>query len=286
MTVVRDGSIVFSRASGQTIDGQPATGDAPMVVASVSKIVTALSLARLAQEGLVDPAGPMPWAELGLSPDPAWVDVTIRDLLDHRAGMPVARASWFLQPGDCASHLPGLIDSPPEGSRGEWKYSNGNYCALGLLVEHVSGEPLDRAAQRLVFDPLGVDGAHLTVDGQLPTDVAHRLEVARLSRLGGAGTFIVSTDDIALMAGTLTADDLALLTYPGVFNDQYGWGHTGTVDGAKACMWLIEGGRTAISATVAGDSPGSGGGVCDIVVPAVASDLGAGGTGKPERTPR
>lgn len=285
MTVVRDGAIVFSRASGQTIDGQPATGDSPMVVASVSKIVTALSIARLAQDGLVDPAAPMPWGEIGLSPDPAWNDVTIRELLDHSAGMPVARASWFQQPGDCASHLPGLIDSPPEGSRGKWRYSNGNYCALGLLVEGVTGEPLDRAAQQLVFDPLEVDGAHLTTDGQLPGDIAYRLDVARLSRLGGAGTFLVSTEDIALMAGRLSADDLAVLTWPGVFNDQYGWGHTGTVDGAKACMWLVEGGRTAVSATIAGDSVSSGGGVCDIVVPAVAGDLGIGGAGKPDRFP-
>ena len=285
MTIVRDGAIVFSRATGQTIDGQPATGDSPMVVASVSKIVTALSFARLAQEGLIDPAATMPWGEIGLSPDPAWNDVTIRELLDHSAGMPVARSSWFQQPGDCASHLPGLIDSPPESSRGEWRYSNGNYCAVGLLVEQITGEPIDRAAQQLVFDPIGADGAHLTTDGQLPGDVAYRLDVARLSRLGGAGTFIVSTEDIALMAGRLSTDDLAVLTWPGVFNDQYGWGHTGTVDGAKACMWLVEGGRTAVSATIAGDSVSSGGGVCDIVVPAVAGDLGIGGAGKPDRFP-
>ncbi len=285
MTVVRDGAIVFSRASGTTIDGQPATGDSPMVVASVSKVVTAVALARLVGQGLVDPAAPMSWADLGLSPHPAWADVTIRELLDHRSGMPVARGSWFQQPGDCAAHLPGLIDAPPEGSRGEWRYSNGNYCALGLLVEQVTGIPLAEAAQRLVFDPIGVDGVHLTTTGLQPTDIAHRLPVARLSRLGGAGSFVVSTDDLALMAGTLTADDLALLTWPSVFTDQYGWGHTGTVDGAKACLWIVEGGRTALAATIAGDSVGTGGGVCDIVVAAVTDDLGIGGAGKPDRTP-
>ena len=284
VTVVRDGAIVFAQASGTTIEGSPAGPDTPMVVASISKLITATAVARLSQEGLVDPAQPMPWAELGLAPHPAWADVTVRELLDHESGMPVARWTWFEPPGDCAGHLPGLIQDPPRGHRGEWTYSNGNYCALGLLVEQRTGLPLDAAAQQLVFDPLGLDGAHLTLDGHRPGDVFHEFGIERLGRLGGAGTFIASTDDVALMMAATTDLDRAVLQPPGVLTDQYGWGHTGTVDGAKACAWVIEAGRTVVAATVAGNSPGSGGGVCDIVIPALAGDLGI-GAGKPERLP-
>ena len=114
--------------------------------------------------------------------------------------------------------------------------------------------------------------------------MAHPDGVDRLSRLGGAGTVVVSTDDTALALGRLTPADRAVLQPPGVFADQYGWGHTGTVDGAKACMWVLDGGETVVSTTIAGNSVGTGGALCDIVVPAVAGDLGI-GAGRPDRTP-
>ena len=284
MTVMRDGRSVLTRASGTTIDAMPATSDSPMVVASVSKLLTGLMIARLDQAGSIDVDAAMPWAQITAPTHPAWADVTPRELLRHTAGVPVERSAWFSGDGDCATFLPSLLDRPPTNTRGRWTYSNGNYCALGLLVEHVSGLPLDQAAQAILFDPLGLSGVHLTIDGQLPTDVAYRLGVERLSRLGGAGTFIVSTDDMAAVLATVTPGDLEVLTWPGLLIDQYGWGHTGSIDSAVACAWVLESGRTVISATVAGRSPSTGGDVCDRVVQAIADDLGL-GQGRPDRSP-
>ncbi len=284
MTVVRDGRVVLGRASGSTIDGAPATADSPMVVASVSKLLTALMIARLDQAGSIDVDAAMPWVEIGAVTHPGWADVTPRELLQHTSGMPVVRSSWFDGNIDCAAFLPSLLDRPPLGTRGRWTYSNGNYCALGLLVERATGIPLDQAAQALLFDPLGLTGVHLTTNGQLGTDIEYRPGVSRLSRLGGAGTFIVSTDDVAAVLAPTTPADLDVMAWPGLFIDQYGWGHTGSVDGALACAWVMEGGRTVVAATVAGSSPSTGGDVCDRVVPAVADDLGI-GHGRPDRSP-
>ncbi len=284
MTVVRDGVPILGRAAGTTIDGAPATSDSPMVVASVSKLLTALMIARLAEAGVLDLNAPMPWSDLGIATDPRWADVTVRELLDHTSGMPVVRHSWFDGEVDCASFLPTLLTQSPTPTRGRWTYSNGNYCALGLLVEHLTWLPLDQAAQSILFDPLGLTGAHLTTGGQLPGDVGYSLGVARLSRLGGAGTFIVSTDDVAAVLAGVTPADLDAIRWPGLFVDQYGWGHTGSVDGAIACAWVLEGGRTVIAATVAGRSPATGGDVCDRVVPALAADLDL-HQGLPDRSP-
>lgn len=285
MTVMRDGATVFARATGTTIDGAPATANSPMVVASVSKLVTAYTLAALAQAGMVDVAEPVPWDALGLSPDPGWANVTVRELLDHTSGMPVVRESWFSGIGDCGSSLPALVATPPAPHRGEWTYSNGNYCAIGELIERITGDSLAWAAQRLVFDPLGRVGVHLTTDGLLRGDVPHGEVVERLSRLGGAGTFVVSTDDLTAMLGATTAEDFETLAPPGIMTDQYGWGHTGTIDGAKACAWVLESGRTVVAVTVAGNVPNTGGQVCDLVVPAVALDVGIGSGERPIRSP-
>ena len=285
LTVRRDGRTILQRASGTTIDGTAATSDAPMVVASVSKLVTALLIARLDQGGILDLDAPTPWAVAGLLPHPGWSDVTPRELLAHTSGMPVVRRQWFERSDDCRSFLPTLLGEPPRAHRGEWTYSNGNYCALGLLVEELASMPLDRAAQVFLFDPLGATGAHLTTGGQLPTDVAYALGVDRLDRLGGAGSFIVSTDDLAVLFGSITPADRETLTWPGVFIDQYGWGHTGSVDGAVSCAWTIEDERTVVVATVAGADPSTGGGVCDRIVPAIAADLGLPPAGEPDRSP-
>jgi CubicO group peptidase (beta-lactamase class C family) len=285
MTVIRDGQRIINRASGATIDGAMATSDSPMVIASVSKLLTALMVARLDQAELIDVDAPMPWAEIGTAAHAAWADVTPRALLTHTAGMPVVRSAWFDGDIDCASFLPSLVEQPPLTTRGRWTYSNGNYCALGLLVEQATAMPLDQAAQTLLFDPLGLTGAHLSTNGQRPGDVNYRLGVARFSRLGGAGTFIVSTNDVASVLAAATLADLEVLTWPGLIVDQYGWGHTGSVDSAVACAWVIEGGRTVIAATVAGRSPSTGAAACDRVIPAVADDLGI-GQGRPERSPR
>ncbi|NQY55380.1 MAG: beta-lactamase family protein [Ilumatobacteraceae bacterium] len=284
LTVLRDGRPVIARASGRTLDGNLARPDSPMVVASVSKLVTALVVARLDQRGALDIEAPVPWGELGIAAHPSWSDVTVRELLDHRSGMPVVRSSWFDGSGDCASFLPTILTGPPTETRGTWRYSNGNYCALGLLAAQRGGATLDALARQLVFEPLGLRGPHLTTTGQEPTDVGYSLGVDRFDRLGGAGGFIASTSDLAAALATMSADDRLLMTWPGVMIDQYGWGHTGTVDGAKACAWSLEGGRTVAVAAIAGNSPGSGGGVCDRIVPAVAADVGL-GAGLPDRTP-
>jgi CubicO group peptidase (beta-lactamase class C family) len=284
MTVRRDGVALVARASGNLIDGAPATSASPMLVASVSKVITAFTIAKLEQRGDITMDQAMPWEFINIPTHPAWADVTIRELLDHTSGMPVARSSWFGGAGDCRSHLPSLVSSAPQSHRGTWRYSNGNYCALGLLIETLTASPLDEAARTLVFDPLGIDGPHLSTNGLLPTDVGHAGSVERLDRLGGAGVFVASTDSLAAMIGSATWPDYFTIQPPGVFVDQYGWGHTGTVEGAISCIWLLENGRTAVAATIAGNSPSTGGGICDRVVPAVANDLGI-GQGRPDRTP-
>lgn len=284
MTVIRRGEVLVARASGTTIDGNDATSDSPMLVASVSKLITTYVIAALEQEGRLDLAAPVPWDVIGIEPQSDWGTVTIRELLDHTSGMPVARSSWFDGGVDCRSHLPGLVRAAPQAHRGVWRYSNGNYCALGLLIEGLTGEALDHAAQHLVFDPLGIEGVHSLTDGLLPGDVPHPSDLERLSRLGGAGIFVASTDDLAAMLAATDFADYATIRPPGVFTDQYGWGHTGTVDGAISCAWVLDDGQTVLAATIAGNSPAKGGAICDLAVPAVANDLGI-GQGRPDRIP-
>jgi CubicO group peptidase (beta-lactamase class C family) len=198
--------------------------------------------------------------------------------------MPIVRGLWLDEPGSCAIPLAFVLAGPPADTRGRWTYSNGNYCSLGLLLEALMSSPLDQAVRSLLFEGLDVQPPHSVNAGALPDDAPYPLGVARLERLGGAGSLVASTDTVARVLATVTAADLDVLRWPGVFVDQYGWGHTGTVDGAKACAWTLPAQDIVVVAVVAGNAPATGGLLCDVVVPALATDLGV-WRDKPARTP-
>ncbi len=286
LSVWRDGEPKLRVAHGDDRGGTPISTSTPMVVASVSKLITALTVARLAEVGLVDVGAPVPWVDLGLEPHLAWHDVTVRDLLDHTSGMPIVREAWLDDPGPCSIPLGEVVQRPPTVDRGRWVYSNGNYCALGLLIGAVTGDRYDIAAHRFVFGPAGVDGPRLTIDGAAPSDAPYGRGVARFDRLGAAGSWLAGTDHVAAVLARVTDRDLDTMRWPGIFSDQYGWGHTGTVAGATSCAWVLEEGRTVVAGIVAGGRPSTGGGICDVLLPALAVDLGLGDRGRPERSPR
>jgi hypothetical protein len=86
------------------------------------------------------------------------------------------------------------------------------------------------------------------------------------------------------MLAAVTVADLETLRWPGIIVDQYGWGHTGTIDGAKACAWVLDERSTVLVAMVSGQRPRTGGEVCDMLLPALATDLGV-WAGDPVRNP-
>lgn len=83
--------------------------------------------------------------------------VTIRQLLTHTSGLPAGRDIWRI------AHTPLearalVLNTPLEGRPGaQYIYSDLGADVLGLLVEVVSGEPLDKFLTRRVFEPLGMN---------------------------------------------------------------------------------------------------------------------------------
>ncbi|MGN5239418.1 MULTISPECIES: serine hydrolase [unclassified Rhodococcus (in: high G+C Gram-positive bacteria)] len=58
---------------------------------------------------------------------------------------------------------------PPNFAPGEqFKYSNSNTIALGLVIEQVSGRPLEDYFREDLFDPVGMTQTTLPTDASLP----------------------------------------------------------------------------------------------------------------------
>ncbi|MGH3316709.1 MAG: serine hydrolase domain-containing protein, partial [Nocardioidaceae bacterium] len=136
-------------------------------LASLTKAVTATAVARLVERGLVDwastPGDVLP--HLAESMDPTLRDVTLRQLLTHRAGvakfttMPHfdALPDWQGTPEQRRrSFTRWLLRRPPATPVGRYSYSNAGYTIAARMAAEVSGRPWRRLVRSQVFRPLGV----------------------------------------------------------------------------------------------------------------------------------
>src|SRR3954466_3327065 len=118
--------------------------------------------------------------ELQLS-DP-WVtrELTIRDLLTHRSGLPGTdlfwASSWKYSPADVIHRLRYI--QPTASFRSEWQYHNVLYALNGLIIERVSGVPWEQFVKKRIFEPLGMNETLALVSmiaGQPNVAVPHAL---------------------------------------------------------------------------------------------------------------
>ncbi|MFM7275735.1 MAG: serine hydrolase domain-containing protein, partial [Gammaproteobacteria bacterium] len=135
------------------------TGNDPVRIASISKLVVALGVMRLVEQGTLsldeDVSRYLGWRLR----HPAFADVpiTLRLLLSHRSGL--TDAAGYVASLDTrteeqvavplawdAAHAPGTY----------FRYTNLNFPVVASAMERVSGERFDRLMQRLVLAPLGL----------------------------------------------------------------------------------------------------------------------------------
>src|SRR6266478_1644618 len=132
------------------------TADTIFDIASLTKVVaTTPSILRLWEMGKVDLNAPL-GQYLKEFNTAAFQDVTVARLLTHSAGMPdlpsrEAMAKGFPEAARLQAKA-GLAVAPGT----TFLYSDTGFILLGELVRRVSGEPLDRFAQRNFYTPLGM----------------------------------------------------------------------------------------------------------------------------------
>lgn len=121
-------------------------------IGSISKSFAALAVLALAAEGrlgLDDPVTRwLPWVDLG----PWTVDITLRHLLSHTAGL-IPGGEGVPDPVALAWTLRERAAFPP-GQR--FHYSNHGYLLVGLVVAAATGRPLAEVLHDRVLEPLGI----------------------------------------------------------------------------------------------------------------------------------
>jgi CubicO group peptidase (beta-lactamase class C family) len=142
--------------------GRKVTAGDPVRVASISKLVTAIGVMRLVENGKLDldadVSGLLGWPLR----HPGFPDrpITLRLLLSHRSSLTDA-AGYYAVPLD--GQLRSLLDDPRAWDAAHapgtfFHYTNLNFPLVAMVMERATGERFDRLMDRLVLQPLGIAG--------------------------------------------------------------------------------------------------------------------------------
>lgn len=161
IAVVHNGRLVFAKGYGLREVGKPEPVDTQTIfaVASTTKAMTAAALGMLVDEGKVRWDDPVIKHLPGFQMvDPyATREVTVRDLLTHRAGLPNADYLWTAGDNSRDEVVRRVRFLPPSYSlRGGYAYHNVMYTVAGEVVEAASGMSWDDFVRTRIFEPLGM----------------------------------------------------------------------------------------------------------------------------------
>ena len=287
VAVAIDGEIVHTAAFGARVPDTVeavTTADA-FRLASISKTITAITVLQLVEEGLVgldDPVGALVASDVGIAaPSPAAAAITVRQLLTHTSGFAQYENIFFRNQVDSCDEA-AAVGLGGSLSGGGFRYSNMNYCVLGLLIEHLTGEPYEQVVYERLLTPLGISGMRLapTYDPG-PGETEHRTVPGRnyMEVLGAAGAWVATPTDLVEIIDSLDADTpgwkpLEAATVAAMKTSAtdaaapdrgYGMGlilygdgavgHTGTVESTHA-MVFDRADNVTWAVTVSGENPG------------------------------
>ena len=163
IAVVHGDSLVFAKGYGVQTLGKPAAANehTRFAIGSTTKAMTSAALAMLVDEGKLkwDDHVSEYLPDLQLYEPYASHELTVRDLLTHRSGLPGIDLLWAVRENQYS--MPEMVHKlryvkPSESFRSTWQYNNVMYAIGGLLVEKISGMPWETFIRTRIFTPLGM----------------------------------------------------------------------------------------------------------------------------------
>jgi CubicO group peptidase (beta-lactamase class C family) len=213
VAIVKDGQVVFAKGYGSRELGKPETVDEHTLFAigSTTKAMTAAALGMLVDEKKLQWDDPVTkyLPDFQLYDPYVTREVTVRDLLTHRAGLGNADLLWYGQDNSRKDILYRLRFLKPQTSmRSHFTYQNIMYVAAGEIVAAVSGIPWENFVRQKIFEPLDMKGTvpllaetegrpnvvspHYLIDGNIRV-----IENASVDPVAPAGSVWSSVHDMA-----------------------------------------------------------------------------------------
>jgi CubicO group peptidase (beta-lactamase class C family) len=192
VAIARNGKLIFARGFGfsDTIARTETQPYNQFRIASISKLVTAIAIMKLHEEGklaldarVFGPDGILNDSYFEDPRDKRVFDITVEQLLGHEGGwsqrygdqmfMPivVAEKMNIKPPVDTKTIVKFALDKKLQYTPGQGRaYSNLGYSILGLVVEKVAGMPYEQYCRKEIFEPLGI--YDMAIAGNLQSEKA------------------------------------------------------------------------------------------------------------------
>jgi CubicO group peptidase (beta-lactamase class C family) len=216
--IARGGKVLFRRSYGQA-DAQWAVATQPETryrIGSLSKPLIATLVLQLVEQGHLQLDGTLGAYLPALYAGTPAAPVTVAQLLSHTSGLADVPARyddiwWHTAARRSYAPLgfarewitPQLLEQPGT----TWRYNNNGFYLLGVLIEHITGQPLAQALQQRLFEPAAMRHSGLYAEQalvpklargytRLPTgELVHPLAIHASVSFAAAGLY-TSVDDL------------------------------------------------------------------------------------------
>ncbi len=213
VAIAREGRLVYARGFGYADTTRKVVVEPyhRFRVASVSKLITAVAVMKLVEEGLINlddrvfgPGGIITDSYFDNPRDRRVYDISVGHLLAHRGGWSlrygdhmfitpvISRRGPFNMPLEAKHYVRYALDrnlhfTPGSGS----SYSNLGYVILGMVIEAVTGMTYDEYCRNEIFLPLGIYDSSLGFnlkEGRQPYEVVYYEQADAIPKLSIYGT--------------------------------------------------------------------------------------------------
>ena len=183
-------------------------------IASNTKLFTATAVCMLADENKLNLDKPvrtyMP--SLKFSNDELNAEVTLRDMLSHRVGLPPYNGIWIGSPFSRKQTVEKVVYMKPQLSfRQGYIYNNMMFASSGAVIEAVTGDTWEDITRRRIFQPLEMNSSVFTNEEMIRSgnfsysyfqpDTGRLLKpvtyVGQSDGLGPAGTIKSTVEDMS-----------------------------------------------------------------------------------------
>jgi CubicO group peptidase (beta-lactamase class C family) len=152
--------------------GRAVTPQTPFMTGSLTKSFTALAIMQLVEAGRVELDAPvqryLPW--FAVADADASARITVRHLLNQTSGLSTMTGNAFIASQATGEQEPerflrSLSTAELTYPVGEgFAYSNGNYAALGMIVELISGVSYEQYIQEHILTPLDMHNTFVSYE--------------------------------------------------------------------------------------------------------------------------
>lgn len=220
VAVIEKDSIVYAKGFGYR-DWEkktPVTPHTLFAIGSCTKAFTSALVGLLDHQGLLSIDKPVRTylPQLRFYNSTMDDNITLRDMMCHRTGLPRYDLSWYLfAPGSRDSMLKRIqYMEPTAAPRERWQYNNFMFFAQGMVVQQVTGASWEDNLTEKIFRPLGMKETVLSIKDLLKAgdvslgyglkkdSIIHRLDYHDLQDLAPAGSINSNVLDMGAWVAT------------------------------------------------------------------------------------